>query len=132
MMNAFRLGAVGCVAMGLVACASTPTSATAGFPAGRYASGDDVLISFSADGRMQGASRSTGEVWGRGRYRVEDGVLVVTDEWHAANMPSPECIEIPGRYRWTSTGTELKFTVIEDPCALRAEGMQAPAWTRVD
>ena len=49
-MNAFRLGAVGCVAMGLVACASTPTSATAGFPAGRYASGDDVLISFFVQG----------------------------------------------------------------------------------
>ena len=130
-MNTFRYVVAGLLATGLVACASTPPSGAAAFPAGRYASGD-VLIAFSADGRTEGASRATGEAWGRGRYRVEEGALVITDEWHAADMPSPECIEIPGRYRWAVSGNQLKFTVIEDTCAPRTQGMQGTTWTRVD
>ena len=131
-MNTFQCGAYAVMAMGLLACASTAGPPEAAFPVGRYASGE-AMISFAADGGMQGAMKSTGQVWGRGRYRAEGPVVTMTDEWYADGLPMPaNCVGVPGRYRWTHDAGTLSFQVIEDACAPRIEAVQGQAWSRID
>ena len=130
-MNTFRYAIVVVLASGLLACASAPTSSPNAFSTGRYGN-TDVQITFTADGRVEGATRATGEVWGRGRYRIDGDAITVTDEWYADGIPMPSCKGIPGRYRWASADGQLKFTVIEDACTLRVQDMQGQTWARID
>lgn len=130
-MNTFRYAVVTVLASGLLACASAPPSSTQAFSAGRY--GNNVVqITFTADGRTEGASRENGEVWGRGRYRIDGDAITLTDEWYAEGLPMPSCKGVPGRYRWTEVDGRLKFNVIEDACTLRIKDMQEQTWARID
>lgn len=130
-MNTFRYVVLVFLASGLLACVSAPTSSTQAFPTGRYGS-NDVQITFTADGRTEGAARATGGVWGRGRFRIDGDAITLIDEWYADGLPMPSCKGMPGRYRWANTDGQLKFVVIEDACTFRARDMQGQVWARID
>ncbi len=136
---ALSLALGGCASSGGMAASTGPSTATPAkaamaappFPTGRFQNGDMVAV-MNPDGSYVGTTPQ-GEDWVRGRYVVTGDTVTITDSWMADAYKDNSCVgKGTGRYRWTSTATGTRYTLIEDACAARARGLgDSGVWTRI-
>lgn len=125
---ALAIGAAGC-SMAETRMASTGNN----FPTGRFASAQDssVVAVINPDGSYTGTNID-GKDWVKGKYVIAGNKVSFADNWMADADKENSCVGGgDGTYRWDAIGTDIRFTLIDDPCSARAKGLSGTTWTRL-
>lgn len=98
-------------------CASSQKSGSTQFPLGAY-----KIRSAQVDYYGNGTYKifDTRQVYVLGRYKIDGNVITMTDtggEYGCKGNSNP------AKYKWSSDGTSIKFTLIEDSCDARRTAM---------
>ena len=124
------------LALGIAGCSTTEnrmSSTGSEMPTGRFAKETDksVVAVINPDGTYTGTTPD-GKDWVRGKYTVTGDMVAFADSWTAEAYKDTSCVESgDGTYRWEAIGSDIKLTLVNDPCSPRAEGIGTSTWKRL-
>ena len=110
-------------AIGVMAAAARPATATETFPAGTYSAGE-FSVQFDGSGNVRFSHKD--ELLVSGEFKTNGDQIRFTDK--SGSMACLDAAQKTGVYRWKYAAGMLSFTKLEDRCDGRAQDLTAQPW----